>query len=167
MKYVLGSGSFGVVTYAEYLDENSENNINGFYALKSISKADVVDTGQISLLCSLSYISPPPPHPNFPPSSLPYPLLTTSPAKFSCCIFSTPIVFPYFLSNIIFPTLPSHSGQLRHVIDERKLLAVMNSRFVLKLYGKTLTHTHTRTHKCTHLHTYTYTHKFYSNLFRL
>lgn len=60
LKYVLGSGSFGVVTYAEYLDENSENNINGFYALKSISKADVVDTGQISLLCSLSYISPPP-----------------------------------------------------------------------------------------------------------
>ena len=27
------------------------------------------------------------------------------------------------------------SGQLRHVMDERKLLACMNSRFVLKLYG--------------------------------
>ena len=50
LKYVLGSGSFGVVTYAEYFDENNENSKNGFYALKSISKADVVDTGKI-LLC--------------------------------------------------------------------------------------------------------------------
>lgn len=27
-------------------------------------------------------------------------------------------------------------GQLRHVMDERKLLSLMNSRFVLKLHGK-------------------------------
>ena len=45
LKYVLGSGSFGVVTYAEYFDENCDIN-NGSYALKSISKADVVETGE-------------------------------------------------------------------------------------------------------------------------
>ena len=45
LKYVLGSGSFGVVTYAEYLDGNCDIN-NGSYALKSISKADVVETGK-------------------------------------------------------------------------------------------------------------------------
>jgi hypothetical protein len=45
LKYVLGSGSFGVVTYAEYLDDNCDIN-NGNYALKSISKADVVETGK-------------------------------------------------------------------------------------------------------------------------
>ena len=48
LKYVLGSGSFGVVTYAEYLDENCDIN-NGSYALKSISKADVVETGKCEI----------------------------------------------------------------------------------------------------------------------
>jgi hypothetical protein len=66
------------------------------------------------------------------------------------------IVNVYFLNSpqflLAFPhrinTHPAGlSGQLRHVIDERKLLAVMNSRFVLKLYGNT---PHTKTHTHTH-----------------
>jgi len=68
LKYVLGSGSFGVVTYAEYTDPVSKATTG--YALKSLSKATVIET-----------------------------------------------------------------GQLRHVMDERRLLSVMNSRFVLKLHG--------------------------------
>ena len=65
--YVLGSGSFGVATMAEYRDgtEPPEK-----FALKSLSKAAAVET-----------------------------------------------------------------GQLRHVLDERKLLARMRNRFILKLFG--------------------------------
>jgi hypothetical protein len=43
LKYVLGSGSFGVVTYAEYTDEATQ--VVTSYALKSLSKAAVVETG--------------------------------------------------------------------------------------------------------------------------
>ena len=68
LKYVLGSGSFGVVTFAEYTDPVSKTTTG--YALKSLSKATVIET-----------------------------------------------------------------GQLRHVMDERRLLSLMNSRFVLKLHG--------------------------------
>ena len=68
LKYVLGSGSFGVVTFAEYTDPVSTKTTG--YALKSLSKATVIET-----------------------------------------------------------------GQLRHVMDERRLLSLMNSRFVLKLHG--------------------------------
>jgi hypothetical protein len=45
LKYVLGSGSFGVVTYAEYTDEATQ--VVTFYALKSLSKAAVVETGKV------------------------------------------------------------------------------------------------------------------------
>ena len=65
-KYVLGSGSFGVVTLAEYKTEKNTT----IYALKSLSKLAVIET-----------------------------------------------------------------GQLRHVIDERKILAIMDHVFILKLYG--------------------------------
>lgn len=65
-KYVLGSGSFGVVTLAEYKTEKSAT----IYALKSLSKLAVIET-----------------------------------------------------------------GQLRHVIDERKILAIMDHVFILRLYG--------------------------------
>ena len=68
LKYVLGSGSFGVVTFAEYTDPVTKTTTG--YALKSLSKATVIET-----------------------------------------------------------------GQLRHVMDERRLLSLMNSRFVLKLHG--------------------------------
>ena len=68
LKYVLGSGSFGVVTFAEYTDPVTKTTTG--YALKSLSKATVIET-----------------------------------------------------------------GQLRHVMDERRLLSAMNSRFVLKLHG--------------------------------
>ena len=67
VKYVLGSGSFGTVTMAEYRDGSPNPKC---YALKSLSKAVIVETGQV-----------------------------------------------------------------RHVIDERKLLSTMRSRFILKLYG--------------------------------
>ena len=43
LKYVLGSGSFGVVTYAEYSDVITGKLTN--FALKSLSKAAVVETG--------------------------------------------------------------------------------------------------------------------------
>ena len=43
MKYVLGSGSFGVVTFAEYTDVNTKKIT--YYALKSLSKATVIETG--------------------------------------------------------------------------------------------------------------------------
>ena len=43
LKYVLGSGSFGVVTYAEYTDVNTKKIT--YYALKSLSKATVIETG--------------------------------------------------------------------------------------------------------------------------
>lgn len=66
-KYVLGSGSFGVVTLAEYKNNDKSTTI---YALKSLSKLAVIET-----------------------------------------------------------------GQLRHVIDERKILATMDYVFILKLYG--------------------------------
>mmetsp|Transcript_20666 Transcript_20666/g.35120 ORF Transcript_20666/g.35120 Transcript_20666/m.35120 type:complete len:688 (-) Transcript_20666:138-2201(-) len=67
-KYILGSGSFGVVTLAEYrADKNSEPMI---VALKSLSKIAVIET-----------------------------------------------------------------GQLRHVMDERKILSSMDSPFILKLFG--------------------------------
>lgn len=67
MKYIFGSGSFGVVLYAEY---KSPDGTMVPYALKALSKLSVSET-----------------------------------------------------------------GQLRHVLDERKLLAAMNNRFILKLYG--------------------------------
>ena len=67
VKYVLGSGSFGTVTMAEYRDGSPNPKC---YALKSLSKAVIVETGQV-----------------------------------------------------------------RHIIDERKLLSTMRSRFILKLYG--------------------------------
>lgn len=68
MKYILGSGSFGVVTLAEYRADKNHPPIN--YALKSLSKLAVIET-----------------------------------------------------------------GQLRHVLDERKILAIMDSPFILKLFG--------------------------------
>jgi CRP-like cAMP-binding protein len=68
MKYILGSGSFGVVTLAEYRPDKAQPAIN--YALKSLSKLAVIET-----------------------------------------------------------------GQLRHVLDERKILSIMDSAFILKLYG--------------------------------
>ena len=43
LKYVLGSGSFGVVTFAEYTDVNTKKIT--YYALKSLSKATVIETG--------------------------------------------------------------------------------------------------------------------------
>lgn len=43
LKYVLGSGSFGVVTFAEYTDVTTKKIT--FYALKSLSKATVIETG--------------------------------------------------------------------------------------------------------------------------
>ena len=67
MKYVLGSGSFGVVVYAESREDPTSKT---FYALKFLSKVDVVVT-----------------------------------------------------------------GQLKHVEDERRLLSMMDSPFILKLYG--------------------------------
>ena len=133
------------MTYAEYLDENCDIN-NGSYALKSISKADVVETGKCyqNVCCSLHshtpyqtlsslccYLILTPFNPTLPYLALPYP---TVPCP----------TLPYPTPS--FRTLPCRAllrllGQLRHVIDERKLLAVMNSRFVLKLFGKYLTHT--------------------------
>lgn len=68
MKYILGSGSFGVVTLAEYRPDKAQPAI--LYALKSLSKLAVIET-----------------------------------------------------------------GQLRHVLDERKILANMDSPFILKLFG--------------------------------
>lgn len=44
------------------------------------------------------------------------------------------IVSLYVVFTSIFEHL-AHLGQLRHVMDERKLLSLMNSRFVLKLHG--------------------------------
>ena len=67
MKHVLGSGSFGVVIYAESREDSTGKT---HYALKVLSKVDVLAT-----------------------------------------------------------------GQLRHVTDERRLLAQMESPFILKLYG--------------------------------
>jgi CRP-like cAMP-binding protein len=67
-KYILGSGSFGVVTLAEYRPDKSQPAVN--YALKSLSKLAVIETGQI-----------------------------------------------------------------RHVLDERKLLSIMDSIFILRLFG--------------------------------
>lgn len=68
MKYILGSGSFGVVTLAEYRAEKGQPPVN--YALKSLSKLAVIET-----------------------------------------------------------------GQLRHVLDERKILSIMDSPFILRLFG--------------------------------
>jgi CRP-like cAMP-binding protein len=68
MKYILGSGSFGVVTLAEYRVDKNLPPVN--YALKSLSKLAVIET-----------------------------------------------------------------GQLRHVLDERKILSIMDSPFILKLFG--------------------------------
>lgn len=68
MKYILGSGSFGVVTLAEYRPD--KNSIPEIYALKSLSKSTVIET-----------------------------------------------------------------HQLRHVLDERKLLKSLDNPFILKLYG--------------------------------
>jgi cGMP-dependent protein kinase len=68
IKHVLGSGTFGIVSLAEYRENPTAQPLH--VALKSLSKATVIET-----------------------------------------------------------------GQLRHVIDERKLLSIMNSRFILKLYG--------------------------------
>lgn len=67
-KFILGSGSFGVVTLAEY--KADKNAAPMLCALKSLSKLAVIET-----------------------------------------------------------------GQLRHVLDERKILAFMDSPFILKLYG--------------------------------
>ena len=66
-KYVLGSGSFGTVVYAEAKEE--EGAVHA-YALKIFNKVDIIETGQV-----------------------------------------------------------------KHVTDERRLLALMNSIFILKLYG--------------------------------
>lgn len=44
LKYVLGSGSFGVVTFAEYTDVTTKKIT--YYALKSLSKATVIETGK-------------------------------------------------------------------------------------------------------------------------
>lgn len=68
MKYILGSGSFGVVTLAEYRADKTHPAVN--YALKSLSKLAVIET-----------------------------------------------------------------GQLRHVLDERKILSIMDSPFIMKLFG--------------------------------
>lgn len=68
MKYILGSGSFGVVTLAEYRADKNQPAV--VYALKSLSKLAVIET-----------------------------------------------------------------GQLRHVLDERKILASMDSPFILRLFG--------------------------------
>jgi len=67
-KFILGSGSFGVVTLAEYRADKNQPPMN--CALKSLSKLAVIET-----------------------------------------------------------------GQLRHVLDERKILSIMESPFILKLYG--------------------------------
>ena len=67
-KFILGSGSFGVVTLAEYKADKNATPL--LCALKSLSKLAVIET-----------------------------------------------------------------GQLRHVLDERKILAYMDSPFILKLYG--------------------------------
>ena len=67
MKFVLGSGSFGTVVYAEAAEEDGL--VLG-YALKIFNKADIIET-----------------------------------------------------------------GQTKHVIDERRLLALMSNRFILRLYG--------------------------------
>ena len=67
-KFILGSGSFGVVTLAEY--KQDKNSPPLLCALKSLSKLAVIET-----------------------------------------------------------------GQLRHVLDERRILAYMDSPFILKLYG--------------------------------
>lgn len=68
MKYILGSGSFGVVTLAEYRVDKAQPPV--MYALKSLSKLAVIET-----------------------------------------------------------------GQLRHVLDERKILSIMDSPFIMKLFG--------------------------------
>jgi hypothetical protein len=65
-KYVLGSGSFGTVVFAESKEEDGMHS----YALKIFNKVDIIETGQV-----------------------------------------------------------------KHVCDERRLLALMNNRFILKLYG--------------------------------
>jgi hypothetical protein len=55
------------------------------------------------------------------PSSL---IMTAASAcRYPCC------------SNCCHLNTSPHTGQLRHVMDERKLLSLMNSRFVLKLHG--------------------------------
>jgi cGMP-dependent protein kinase len=68
VKHILGAGTFGVVTLAEYRADNDSPPL--IVACKSLSKQAVIET-----------------------------------------------------------------GQLRHVLDERRLLALMDSRFVIKLYG--------------------------------
>eukprot|EP01040_Poterioochromonas_malhamensis_P018655 gene18655-21842_t len=45
MKYILGSGSFGVVTLAEYRVDKAQPPV--MYALKSLSKLAVIETGQL------------------------------------------------------------------------------------------------------------------------
>jgi cGMP-dependent protein kinase len=70
--FLLGSGTFGIVTLAEYRDTNDSPPM--LVALKSLSKQAVIET-----------------------------------------------------------------GQLRHVLDERRLLAAMDSNFILKVYGTTQT----------------------------
>lgn len=67
LKYVLGSGSFGIVTLAEYRDGSGPAET---FALKSLSKVAVIET-----------------------------------------------------------------GQLRHVLDERKLLSLMSNKFIMRLFG--------------------------------
>lgn len=67
-KCILGSGSFGVVTLAEYRADKNQPPVS--YALKSLSKLAVIET-----------------------------------------------------------------GQLRHVMDERRILSIMDSPFILKLFG--------------------------------
>jgi cGMP-dependent protein kinase len=68
IKHVLGSGTFGIVSLAEYRENPTAQPLH--VALKSLSKATVIET-----------------------------------------------------------------GQLRHVLDERRLLASLNSKFILRLYG--------------------------------
>ena len=100
LKYVLGTGSFGVVTLAEYSDEITGVTTN--YALKSLSKAAVVDTGE----CGDDII-----------------------------LLSIQLHFTLFFEINSYYFFFHFLGQLRHVMDERKLLSRMNSRFVLKLFG--------------------------------
>jgi hypothetical protein len=103
LKYVLGSGSFGVVTYAEYLDENCDIN-NGSYALKSISKADVVETGKFLQEACCSF------HSHTPYQLLSIFFYSISPrySSFLLFFFSSSRVFSmHFLTESV-PTLLSH-----------------------------------------------------------
>lgn len=88
-KYILGSGSFGVVTLAEYGD----NKFDEFLIQKNI----------------------------------PSPTLANSSSKSSK-------TYQFALKSLSKVTI-IETLQLRHVLDERKILSSLNSPFILKLYG--------------------------------